>query len=430
MFTLTRKAPTTTIAIRKLIEHGINLKPHQRFAVKWASDKERNHAPYGGIIADEMGLGKTLEIIALMLGRPKSKTLIIVPANLISQWISEFKKFAPELNIISDNQIPPLESNYIMISSYIKACRTKAFYHIRWDRLVLDEAHIIRNGKKGKIHKCLKKIRSVHKWCLTGTPIQNNVGDLVALLKFIGFETVDLLEDAVRTHLLRRTKESVSIHLPAMAIEYIKLDTKENQQYDTVCGTYDRHHLTKLIRERQYAIMPTMAIDGLKRGYKDADDVSMLKLSSNIKLDTVIKNIVESQNNEKPIIFCQFKAEMAYIEDTLLAHNIVSGVINGSVDMHLRKPIIDNHENYHCLIIQLQAGSTGLNLQMFDTVYFTSPHWNPTHEQQAIARIHRIGQTKPVTIKKFIINNTIETRIVSIQELKIEIAENIYSGDI
>ena len=122
-----------------------------------------------------------------------------------------------------------------------------------------------------------------------------------------------------------------------------------------------------------------------------------------------------------------YKKEIKYLHENLTKKGIKVRIIDGSVPIPNRKAIIDDHKNYHALIIQLQAGSTGLNLQMFDTVYFTSPHWNPTHEQQAIARVHRIGQTKPVKVKRFVIKNTIESHILKIQEHKNNMVRSIFT---
>jgi DNA repair protein RAD5 len=142
-------------------------------------------------------------------------------------------------------------------------------------------------------------------------------------------------------------------------------------------------------------------------------------------MKAIIDTIISSKDTEKPIIFAQFKKEIQYLKKKLTLSGVDTRIIDGSVPIEERKKIIDDHENYHALIIQIQAGSTGLNLQMFDTVYFTSPHWNPTHEQQAIARVHRIGQNKNVTVKRFVIKNTIESAMLKIQEKKLKMIDGV-----
>jgi len=406
-------------AEKKLMRQGVVLKTHQKTAIKWMVEKERCQEPYGGIITDEMGLGKTLEVIGLLLESPKEKTLIIVPASLIAQWKSEFAKFAPKLDISSDRK--NCESCSIFITSYAMAfTNTKLYYQILWDRLILDEAHYIRNAKC-KTFKRLKELRAKHKWCLTGTPIHNGWGDIASLFSLIGFDynkNVRIIIPRVETHVLHRTKNEVDIFLPKIINETIDIPIGgEEERYGRVTE-YHPIHLVRLLRARQFAIMPQMAIKNMK------DESN----PTNPKLDSLIKSLVDSQTTEKPIVFCHFREEIAYLETGLIKKGILCAVIHGGVAMHTRRPLIDRHETYHVLVIQLQAGSVGLNLQMFDTVYFSGPHWNPTHEQQAIARVHRIGQTKTVTVKKFIMDKTIEKRILKVQNHKIQKAKEIYTG--
>jgi SNF2 family DNA or RNA helicase len=417
MPTIIIKKPRS-LAEKKLKRQGIVLKTHQKTAIKWMAEKERSQAPYGGIITDEMGLGKTLEVIGLLLESPKEKTLIIVPSSLIAQWKSEFAKFAPKLHISSDRR--ECESCSIFITSYAMACTNNKLYdQITWDRLILDEAHYIRNAKC-KTFKRLKELRAEHKWCLTGTPIHNGWGDIASLFSLVGFDydkNVKIIIPRVETHVLHRTKNEVDIVLPKIINETIDIPIgKDGEMYSRVTQ-YHPIHMVRLLRSRQFAIMPKMAITNMK------DESN----PSNPKLDSLIKSLADSQTTEKPIVFCHFREEMAYLEMGLAKNGIICGVIHGGVAMHTRRPLIDRHETYHVLLIQLQAGSVGLNLQMFDTVYFTGPHWNPTHEQQAIARVHRIGQTKTVTVKKFIMDKTIENRIVDVQNHKIQKAEEIYT---
>ena len=408
-----------SLATKELNKHGIILKPHQRYATEWMVNKELYKKPYGGLITDEMGLGKTIEVISLLLGRPMDKTLIIVPASLIVQWKSEFAKFAPQLDI-SSNRSQSVTCP-IFITSYGKAFTNGKLYDMQWDRIILDEAHYIRN-EKCKTYKGLNELRATHKWCLTGTPVQNSFSDIASLLALIGFDfnkNVRIIVPRVATHVLRRSKTEVDIVLPRITDKVIDIPIDgEEKRYERV-NVYHPLHLVRLLRNRQFAIMPKMATKNMKGEHNH----------KNPKLNALIASLVESKSIEKPIVFCHFREEMAYLETSLTEKGILCGVIHGGIAMNTRRPLIDRHETYHVLLIQLQAGSVGLNLQMFDTVYFTGPHWNPTHEQQAIARVHRIGQTKPVTVKKFIMDKTIEKRILEVQTSKIKKAEEIYAGN-
>jgi len=410
-------------AQRTLKQNGHTLKPHQAEALKWLTNTEKHTHPFGGILADEMGLGKTLEIISLLISRKMNKTLIIVPANLISQWRSEIAKFAPHLKVNNTLDTNP----DIVITSYILASRKSQFFELIWDRIILDEAHYIRNPK-GTVHQSLKKLKAKHKWCLTGTPIQNYISDLTSLLKFTGVRDIEDLDTLVEKHVLRRTKDQVKIKFPKITEVNSFLDItskKERKMYNYVDNDMimdcNMHPLEKQLRLRQFAIMPQLTINGIAKKKKKL----MIWSHSNTKMMAVINNVVKNHSTEKPIIFTHFKKEIEFLKRRLLDKKIKVRIIDGSVPMDQRKTIIDSHENYDALLIQIQAGSTGLNLQMFDTVYFTSPHWNPTHEQQAIARVHRIGQTKAVTVRRFILNNTIESYILKVQERKHQLVDDI-----
>jgi len=417
---------STLKALVALKNVDITLKPHQKEALEWMVNIERKLAPFGGIIADEMGLGKTLEMISLILGRPKARTLIIVPANLIPQWKSEFKKFAPEICVTDTLQIS--KDTNVVISSYVKASRNTAFFEYSWDRIILDEAHCIRNPK-GAINKALMKLKGKHKWCLTGTPIHNYISDLKSLIKFIGITFIDDIQYISKHFILRRTKTQVDIQLPKICEEntHITITSKERNIYNQVNDNSYRdveiHHLEKLLRLRQFAIMPQLSISGMNKKKKKL----VIWSHANSKMNKVIESVKSSRTTDKPIIFAHFRKEIQYLNEKLTKEGIKARIIDGSVPIPMRKTIIDDHENYHVLIIQLQAGSTGLNLQMFDTVYFTSPHWNPTHEQQAIARVHRIGQTKPVKVKRFVIKDTIESHILKIQEHKTKMVNGLFA---
>ena len=411
-----------------------SLLPHQEKALRWMIQSEkRTHLPPGGILADDMGLGKTLETISLVIGRVQRSTLIVVPANLISQWKSEFEKFAPHFKVYVDTVPPELESSpFVTLTSYIKAIRYESIYTFCWNRIILDEAHYIRNSK-GTINKGVNNIVAQYRWCLTGTPIQNYISDIISLLVFIGHEKEDLegdiLEEVVEECVLRRTKVGLNIDMPPKEESVIKVDMKTLQEHSmykklnkNMLLNSSIHHLELLLRLRQASILPQLVLNGYKK--KKIKGTNFVWKYSNSKLDTIIDTIVRNPH-EKPIIFCYFIKEMEYLETQLEKKNIEFRTINGSVSMHDRGRIINNADSFNVLIIQMQAGSTGLNLQMFNAVHFTGPHWNPTHEDQAIARVYRIGQKNKVIVRKYILRDTIEEHIIKIQEAKHEIIKDI-----
>ena len=422
-----------------LKKNDVALLPHQIEAVKWIIKRERikdnkgnsKKGPFGGIIADEMGLGKTLEIISVVISNIKSMTLIIVPANLINQWCNEFKKFAPEFKIYI-NEVPKRIDNkehFVVISSYIKSIRKPEIVNEQWDRIILDEGHYIRNPR-GKINKNMNKFNGTIKWVLTGTPIQNYTSDIISILKFIGLKDIyfDNIEPFISKYVLRRTKKSLDFRLPDIEIKNINVD--HSSLYEKVFykrvernifKKYNFHRLELILRLRQASIYPQLVYDG----YTKKKKVKSIKWKySNSKLNTIIDTIIKNPN-EKPLIFCFFKKEIEYIKEKLESNNISFEIISGDVTMNDRQKIIESSKDYKVLVLQMMAGSTGLNLQDFNAVYFSGPHWNPTHEEQAIARVYRIGQKNKVIVRKYILRNTIEEHIVRIQQRKNDMINNI-----
>ena len=388
-------------AIYELKKTNTSLLPHQIDALKWMNKREKKKVVnpkilLGGIIADEMGLGKTLEIISIILGNPLDKTLVIVPANLINQWYTEFQKFAPDLKVSFHNLD---NESSVVITSYIKCIRNERIMTTSWDRVILDEGHFIRNPK-GKVHRQIMMLKSSIKWILTGTPIQNYMSDLMSLLQFLGFRLVQLedaeqIEYIIDNYVLRRTKKGLNFNLPDLKQELVYVE--HTSIYEKIF--YKRleknifkkksfHFLELLLRLRQASILPQLVYEG----YSKKNKTTPIKWKySNSKLNSLVKNIVNNPE-EKPLVFCFFKREIEYLQDKLEENNITYRVINGRVSMDERQIIIKNSNSYQVLILQMMAGSTGLNLQAFNSVHFSGPHWNPTHEQQAIARVYILSK--------------------------------------
>lgn len=420
----------------ELSKSGYTLLDHQVDALKWMIKREKTlnssknpiKGPFGGILADDMGLGKTLEVISLILSKPISDTIIVVPANLINQWVGEFNKFAPHIKITKN--IEDHTTDTILILSYIKASRSSYVLEKNWTRIVLDEAHYIRNPK-GSVHKKMIKIKSQFKWCLTGTPIQNYIKDVYSLLSFIGIEksNIKCLKTTLEKYLLRRTKKGLNFDLPSISYETNSVEyksEKEQNLYKKMTDDFmgiEIHILESLLRMRQVALLPQLVYDG----YGKKTNQPLVWKQTNSKLDAIVEKL-EEKTEDKPIIFCYFTKEIEYLSYKLSEKEISHKIIDGRVSMDQRSTIIEEATEYRVIIIQMMAGSTGLNLQAFNSVYFSGPHWNPTHEQQAIARVYRIGQTQPVAIRRFIMKETIEEQIVNIQKIKAKMVEE-YIGE-
>tara|TARA_B110001450_G_scaffold223586_1_gene220798 strand:+ start:70 stop:1350 length:1281 start_codon:yes stop_codon:yes gene_type:complete len=407
-------------------EKGFSLLKHQEKAVRWMSSRELAEKKHkGGILADEMGVGKTIETIGLMIHKKVSHTLVIVPASLIIQWKSELEKFTRGVNIhihkLDETRVSGIN---ILVTSYVKSTHTHISEMV-WGRIVIDEAHIIRNPK-GKLFRKICALKSERRWCLTGTPIQNYSSDIKTLLFFVGVKKGDLKQN-IHKYLLRRTKEEVNITLSGIRSHEHILEFKslyEKDFYRKVSeNTYNSVSLSILeilLRRRQAAILPQLVVDG----YNKKQKVKTSRWEYNNTKLTEIVDTLGKNPDEKPVVFCYFRKEIEYLETKFEEKNIEFRTIHGGVAMDERKELIDDADNYRVIIIQIMAGSTGLNLQAFNSVYFSGPHWNPTHEQQAIARVHRMGQTQSVTVRRFILKNTVEELILHIQKNKLEMIKD------
>lgn len=411
---------TDNFKLQRAMDHiqkkGYLFYPHQETGVKWMLNKERHNT--GALLADDMGLGKTIQIIGMIVGNPLKTTLLVVPSSLIKQWETEIKKFSDihvEINGI-DNICLKGEIN-VIITSYHKLKKIDRKLEI--NRIICDEAHFFRN-QKSVTFELLGKITTNLRWAITGTPIQNYVSDIKTLFMYIGIE--DELEEVIDIYMLRRTKDDID-EIPKIKVKniisFVDIKNDDEEYYDSV-NTCDIHHLEKSLRLRQICVTPNSIKHTLKKKYNIQNE----KVLTHIKLDRIVTSI-KKKKTEKPIIFTYFRTEIVYLYQKLNRFFKV-GMIHGSVPHYERQEIISN-QDYQVLIIQINAGGTGLNLQHFNTIYFTSPQWNPAIESQAIARVDRIGQKDVVNVRRFILGSlskyTVEKRILEIQKLKKKIID-------
>ena len=443
--------PSVSKAQRYLQEIGYNLIPHQVNGVRWLLDHEIGRPHKGGILADEMGLGKTIQIISTIIAHPKKKTLIIVPASLINQWKSELTKFAPTIplyihwgdNRVGEAELEKMKTQPInmILTSYGHVTSPLAQSNI-FDRIVCDEAHFFRSSKSVTF-RYIQLISANIRWALTGTPIQNYLKDLQTLMTFVGETdfgwgcpmTHEDAEELIPKYVLRRTKEQVKIALPKPTYHTIGLpfDTKTEETFydkvyeDTLHKNYSTasHHLEHLLRLRQSTVIPF----AFARQFENKCGIKMdkFKTLSSTKLNYIVKKLTTTDN--KCVVFCHFKMEIKYLADRLNAKKIKYGIISGDVPMNLRKKIISN-ESTKVLLIQINAGGTGLNLQHYKELFISSPQWNPSVEEQAIGRLYRIGQEDKVIVNRIVMlkNNkkqTIDQRIHEVQEGKTELIKSL-----
>ena len=447
--------------------------PYQEEGVKWMLSKEAEPIQNrGGLLCDEMGLGKTIQMIATIVGNPLRKTLLIVPRSIIQQWESAIQTFASNLRVYIHHgpnkkrdlitlQLDPFD---VCITSYGTICPRDdeddtILHKITWDRVVLDECHNIKN-RNAKRHKQSVELKTSIRWGLTGTPVQNSLKDFKNLMGYITDSRMDWLtaanlRETALKYILRRTKEDVSkyndvLKLPPLHVKIVELDfetAEESSFYKQVTAEvakdlkriadYDSANMVyacifeQILRLRQACIHPQLVIDGYTK--KDGESNFPDWTGSTTKFNELI-NLIEKEKSESAIVFYQFEAEGQDIMSRLHGLNYKARILNGSTSMARRREIMTECPTLDVLVIQIQSGSEGINLQMFSRIFFTSPSWVPAIEDQAIARAHRIGQKKPVKVYKLVMKSdddrpTIEQKIITIQEKKRIIMANVLGDE-
>jgi SNF2 family DNA or RNA helicase len=419
--------------------------PYQREGVLWLLSMENQTSGVrAGILADEMGLGKSIQLIATMLGNPKPRTLIVVPKSIITQWAEEINRFAPNLTInIFDGPDRRIKEADVTIAPYtlltVKGAKvdTKTALHmVQWDRVILDEAHEIRNNKS-KLFKSVCRLQTQIKWIVTGTPVFNSMEDFVSLCTFLGLSKVvvqGMTNKIKDIYILRRTKDDLAkinerLRLPPCYFENVELEMypDEKQLYelvfleaqDTIRDAFRNAQslnaknmiiLECLLRTRQVMIWPQMYLNGIA---KQNETTPEQWVGRSKKMETLFE-MIKGHPNEKTLVFCQFRGEMNHIQKNL---EVPVFRIDGSVPKDERVRQIEGFKKIEggaVFIIQIKSGGQGLNLQEATRVYITAPSWNPATELQAIGRSHRTGQTQPVYVKKLVYKEC--DRFVSVEE--------------
>lgn len=416
-------------------------KQYQYDGVKWCIKNELRPDPpgnvRGGFIADEMGLGKTIMMIGTMFANYLQRTLIVVPPVLIQQWFNEIYSTSGHeaLLFYGDNKKTITQEDInrapIVLTTYNTILPDDCILkNVFWNRVIFDEAHHLRNYSTRRFRSC-KQIKARVRWLVTGTPIQNKKQDFYNLCCAAGMKSSfyadpENLRIIGRQLVLRRTKQMVGINLPPLNKEQRVVEWKNEKEMllseEIHALLPNQSHvsmskrkkiaeifgkagvLTALLRARQSCIMPELMRKDMELfcslGLIQRETLEALDYSS--KLDAVIELMVQRKDNGKgKIVFCHYQKEIDIIADRL-----VEGGYEKVVKYDGRNSGGNNlatlSEPADALVIQIQTGCEGLNLQHhFSEIYFVSPHWNPCVEDQAIARCHRIGQTKPVDVFKF-----------------------------
>ena len=450
---MTSNIDTRMVTFNKYLNRtNMQHKQYQYEGVEWCLNNELREDPpcniRGGFIADEMGLGKTIIMIGLMCCNLVNRTLIVVPPILLDQWYLQIYKTTGYKAIIYHGDVKKtltlaqLSAAHIVITTYgavtmteknLKAKNTTLIHKVVWVRIIFDEAHHLRNSQTIRYTSC-RLLPAKIRWLVSGTPIQNSKKDfysLCALLRMpASFYTENQnLSILSESFLLKRTKKQVGIVISDIHENTSTVEWKNNKEMELAEEIHSafnfsfvdpskgndklflenfkkKGQLALLLHAKQSCIYPKLMekkLDYLvNRGlikdyatYKDA-------FNSTSKLDAVINSILSRKDNGcGKLIFCHFREEIDEIAKRLCDGGMTKiATFDGRTNNNKRYEILN--EKNDGLILQIQTGCEGLNLQEnYSEIYFVSPHWNPAVEDQAIARCHRIGQTKPVYVERF-----------------------------
>lgn len=447
----------------------VELRPYQLEGLAWLQHLVRHDL--AGILADDMGLGKTAQALAHLLtekqaGRLDKPALVILPTSLVFNWQAEAERFAPRLKVMNLHgtdrhaRFDELDGVDVALTTYPLLWRdAEALQAREWSLLILDEAQTVKNvASKGA--QVIRQITARHRLGLTGTPLENHLGELWAQFDFLlpGFlgdqkqftrtwrtpiekhgDTVrrDLLAARLKPFILRRRKEDVATELPpkTIIVRSVALEGGQRDLYETVRAAMDEK-IRAEVASRGFARSQIVILDALLKLRQVCCDPRLLKspaalrVKERAKLDMLMDMLPELiDEGRRILVFSQFTQMLALIAAELDAMQI--GWVSLTGDTRDRRIPVEDFQKGRApvFLISLKAGGVGLNLTAADTVIHYDPWWNPAAENQATDRAHRIGQDKPVFVFKLICAGSIEERILSLQDKKAALAAGVLSED-
>jgi superfamily II DNA or RNA helicase len=426
---------------------------------------------FGGILADDMGLGKTIQTLAHLSrlkeeGKLTKPSLIVMPTSLIANWRNEANRFTPNLSVLilhgSDRNelFGKIEEYDLILTTYPLIVRDSEVLGVKkFAYIILDEAQKIKNPKT-QMAISIKGLSCDHRLALSGTPIENHLGELWSIFSFLmpGFlgsqsffrefyqnpiekerdmKRQEQFNRRIKPFMLRRTKEAVVLELPAKSeiIKYTQFEPKQAKLYESIRVTMEEK-VREAINAKGLGKSHITILDALLKLRQVCCDPSLLtleeakKVKESAKLELLMDLLDELlQEGRKILLFSQFTSMLKIIEDRLVANSINFTKLTGETKK--REEAIERFTRGEAdvFLISLKAGGVGLNLTEADTVIHYDPWWNPAVENQATDRAHRIGQTKAVFVYKLIVENSIEQKILELQKRKQAIQNIIYEGE-
>ncbi|CAN5293321.1 hypothetical protein BH09BAC2_BH09BAC2_03790 [soil metagenome] len=445
------------------------LRPYQTSGFHWLN--YLNEVSWGGILADDMGLGKTIQALTMLKHytdvNGQLQAMVVCPTTLIYNWENEIKKFTPDLtyrihhgSTRTKNLAEISEANILITTYGTLRSDIQMFMELRYDYVVLDESQAIKNPSS-KVAKAACLLNAKNRLCMSGTPLQNNTFDIFAQMNFLNpgllgsveffrnefatpidkfgeKEQKEHLRKLLYPFILRRTKEQVAGDLPDKTETILFCEMEEEQRiiYDAYRNVY-RDKILGVIDEQGIQRSQLTILQGLMKLRQICDSPAILNEEEkypnhSIKLDELVREITENIGEHKALVFSQFLGMLGLIREKLKENGVPYEYFDGSTSAPDRQKAIQNFQNNdecRVFLISLKAGGVGLNLTAADYVYIVDPWWNPAVEQQAIDRTHRIGQTKNIFAYRMICKDTIEDKILLLQDKKRILAKELISDD-
>ncbi|MEA3553527.1 MAG: DEAD/DEAH box helicase [Campylobacterota bacterium] len=423
---------------------------------------------FGGILADDMGLGKTIQTLTHLSrlkedGKLTNPSLIVMPTSLIANWKNEAKKFTPNLSVLPlqgndrSQYYDDIKNNDLILTTYPLIVRDKEIFDsYDFCYIILDEAQKIKNPKT-KMTMAIKTFNCDYRLALSGTPIENHLGELWSIFSFLmpGFldtqsffrnyyqtpiekenniERQKLLNKRVKPFMIRRTKELVAKELPKKSeiIKYTQFDNKQSKLYESIRVTMEKK-VREVVSKKGIGSSHITILDALLKLRQVCCDPSLVKIDEakkvqeSAKLELLLDLLDELvKEDRKILIFSQFTSMLSIIENEIIKAEIKYTKLTGSTTK--REDAIEKFTkgDAQIFLISLKAGGVGLNLVEADTVIHYDPWWNPAVENQATDRAYRIGQKNAVFVYKLVVENTIEEKILELQKKKQALQDGIY----